>query len=84
MPTYLPDGDIVFTSTREPQYCMCNRHIMGNLFRAAADGTAIRQIGKRTLSLQHATTRYRALRPLESGSNEEAWAVGLACGRLSR
>ena len=38
-PLYLPDGDIVFTSTRQPKYCMCNRHIMGNLFRMGADGS---------------------------------------------
>ena len=37
-PIYLPDGRILFTSTREPKYCMCNRHIMGNLFRMDADG----------------------------------------------
>ena len=32
-PLYLPDGRIVFSSTREPKFCMCNRHIMCNLFR---------------------------------------------------
>ena len=31
-----PTAGIVFTSTREPKYCMCNRHIMGNLFRMDA------------------------------------------------
>ena len=30
-PIYLPDDRILFTSTREPKYCMCNRHIMCNL-----------------------------------------------------
>ena len=30
-PLYLPDGGIVFSSTRQPKYCMCNRHIMDNL-----------------------------------------------------
>ncbi len=54
-PLYLPDGDIVFTSTREPKYCMCNRHIMGNLFRMTADGANIHQIGKNTLHEGHAT-----------------------------
>lgn len=42
-PIYLPDGSIVFTSTRQPKYCMCNRHIMGNLFRMNADGSNITQ-----------------------------------------
>jgi len=48
-PLYLPDGSIGFSSTREPKYCMCNRHIMANLFRMEADGANIRQIGKSTL-----------------------------------
>ena len=52
-PVYLPDGDIVFTSSREPKYCMCNRHIMGNLFRMTADGANIHQIGKSTLFEGH-------------------------------
>lgn len=33
-PLYLPDGGIAFSSTRDPKYCGCNRHIMANLFRA--------------------------------------------------
>jgi len=53
-PAYLPDGRIVFTSTREPKYCMCNRHIMGNLFRMDADGANIHQIGRSTLFEGHA------------------------------
>jgi hypothetical protein len=48
-PLYLADGSIVFTSSREPKYCMCNRHIMGNLYRMEADGANIHQIGKSTL-----------------------------------
>ena len=52
-PIYLPDGDIVFTSTREPKYCMCNRHIMGNLFRMADDGANIHQIDRNTLHSGH-------------------------------
>jgi hypothetical protein len=52
-PLYLPDGRIAFTSTREPKYCMCNRHIMGNLFRMEADGANIHQIGKSTLFEGH-------------------------------
>lgn len=54
-PVYLPDGGIAFTSTRDPKYCMCNRHIMGNLFRMEADGSNIHQIGKSTLHEGHAT-----------------------------
>jgi len=53
-PLYLSDGRIVFTSTREPKYCMCNRHIMGNLFRMDGDGANIHQIGKSTLHEGHA------------------------------
>ncbi len=52
-PLYLPDGTIVFSSTREPKYCMCNRHIMANLFRMEADGANIRQIGRSTLFEGH-------------------------------
>lgn len=52
-PLYLPDGDIAFSSTREPKYCMCNRHIMCNLFRMEADGANILQIGKSTLFEGH-------------------------------
>ncbi|NQT13009.1 MAG: hypothetical protein HQ582_09695, partial [Planctomycetes bacterium] len=40
-PIYLPDGRILFTSTREPKFCMCNRHIMGNLFAMGGDGSNI-------------------------------------------
>ncbi|MBE3071034.1 MAG: hypothetical protein IMZ66_12435, partial [Planctomycetes bacterium] len=54
-PLYLPDGRIAFTSTREPKYCMCNRHIMGNLFRMDADGANIHQIGHSTLHEGHGT-----------------------------
>ena len=54
-PMYLPDDSIVFSSTREPKYCMCNRHIMGNLFRMDADGANIHQIGKSTLHEGHAS-----------------------------
>ena len=53
-PLYLPNGQIVFTSTREPKYCMCNRHIMGNLFTMNADGSGIQQIGHSTLHEGHA------------------------------
>jgi len=52
-PVYLPSGQIAFTSTREPKYCMCNRHIMGNLFRMDPDGANPTQIGKSTLFEGH-------------------------------
>ena len=52
-PFYLPDGGIAFSSTREPKYCMCNRHIMANLYRMDADGANIHQIGKSTLFEGH-------------------------------
>ena len=54
-PLYLADGRIAFTSTREPKYCMCNRHIMGNMFRMDADGANIHQIGRSTLHEGHGT-----------------------------
>ncbi|MCX6905073.1 MAG: hypothetical protein NTW03_16655, partial [Verrucomicrobia bacterium] len=52
-PLYLPDDRIAFSSTREPKYCGCNRHIMANLFRMEADGANIHQIGKSTLFEGH-------------------------------
>ncbi len=54
-PIYLPDGGILFTSTREPKYCACNRHIMANLFRMNGDGSNIHQIGKSTLFEGHSS-----------------------------
>ncbi|MEI6646939.1 MAG: hypothetical protein WCP12_12970, partial [bacterium] len=54
-PTWLPDGDIIFSATRDPKYCMCNRHIMCNLYRMEADGANIHQIGKSTLFEGHAS-----------------------------
>ncbi|MCX6998566.1 MAG: hypothetical protein NTV49_16150 [Kiritimatiellaeota bacterium] len=52
-PFYLPDDHIIFTSSREPKYCMCNIHIMGNLFKMDGDGANIHQIGKSTLFEGH-------------------------------
>ena len=52
-PVYLPTGEIVFSSTREPKYCMCNRHIMCNLHKMNADGSNVEQIGKSTLFEGH-------------------------------
>lgn len=52
-PAYLPNGDIVFVSTRDKKYCQCNRHIMGNLFTMEEDETNIQQIGRNTLFEGH-------------------------------
>lgn len=54
-PIYLPDGKILFTSTREPKFCMCNRHVMGNLYVMNADGSNLQQIGHSTLHEGHAS-----------------------------
>ncbi|MDP6525900.1 MAG: hypothetical protein QGH15_16915 [Kiritimatiellia bacterium] len=52
-PLYLADGTIAFTSSRDPKYCMCNRHIMGNLFKMQPDGANIHQLGRSTLFEGH-------------------------------
>ncbi len=54
-PVFLPDESIVFSSTREPKFCMCNKHIMCNLYHMKADGANIHQIGKSTLFEGHPT-----------------------------
>ena len=54
-PVWLPDGDIIFSSTRNPKYCMCNRHIMANLYRMKPDGANIHQIGVSTLFEGHSS-----------------------------
>jgi hypothetical protein len=48
-PMYLPSGDIVFTSTRDPKYVMCNRQISANIYRMEADGANIVKITSSTL-----------------------------------
>ncbi|TWU36489.1 Protein TolB [Novipirellula aureliae] len=52
-PIYLADGQILFSSTREPKYCQCNRHIMCNLFTMDLDGSNLDQIGHSTLHEGH-------------------------------
>ncbi len=52
-PLYLPDGGIIFSATREPKYCMCNRHIMANMYRMDDDGANITQLGQSTLFEGH-------------------------------
>ncbi len=54
-PQYLPSGEIVFSSTREPKYCMCNIHIMANLFKMESDGANITQLGKSSLFEGHSS-----------------------------
>ena len=54
-PIYLPNGQILFSSTREPKFCMCNRHIMCNLYTMNADGSNMDQIGHSTLFEGHAS-----------------------------
>ncbi|MGL4943314.1 MAG: hypothetical protein ACRC46_09000 [Thermoguttaceae bacterium] len=53
-PLYLPNGRILFSSTREPKFCMCNRHIMANLYTIESDGANLLQIGRSTLFEGHA------------------------------
>ncbi|NWK54724.1 hypothetical protein HW115_03825 [Verrucomicrobiaceae bacterium N1E253] len=52
-PIYMPDGDIVFSSGREPKYVMCNKHLSYNLYRMNADGSNILQIANSTLYEGH-------------------------------
>lgn len=47
-PLYLPDDSIVFSSTRDPKYIPCQRHLMANLFKMNGDGSNIHQIGYNT------------------------------------
>ncbi len=47
-PIYLPDGKIVFSSTRDPKYIPCQRHLMANLFKMDGDGANIHQLGYNT------------------------------------
>lgn len=48
-PMYMPSGNIVFSSTRDPKYVMCNRHIAANLYRMEGDGANIVKITNSTL-----------------------------------
>ncbi len=48
-PMYLPSGDIVFSSTRDPKYVMCNRQISANIYRMESDGANIVKITSSTL-----------------------------------
>ena len=54
-PIYLPDGRIAFSSTRDPKYIPCQRHLMANLFVMNGDGSNIRQLGHNTQFEGHAS-----------------------------
>ena len=47
-PIYLPDGSIVFASTREIKYVPCDTQFVPQLFRMAGHGTNIHQITRST------------------------------------
>ena len=84
-PAWLPDGGIVFTSTREPKYCMCNRHIMGNLFRMDGDGANIHQIGRSTLHEGHPSVMPDGASSMTAGNMSTATsATPKRCGRSTR
>lgn len=57
-PVYLPDGRIAFSSTRQQKYCMCNQHIMYNLYTMNPDGSGVNQIGVSTLAEGHASVMH--------------------------
>lgn len=55
-PIYMPPGDrIVFSSTRDPKFCQCNRHISNNLFAMDRDGANIEQISFNDLADFHSS-----------------------------
>lgn len=49
-PVYLPNDNIVFSSTREPKYVDCQRFIQSNIYRMESDGANIYQITKNKLT----------------------------------
>jgi hypothetical protein len=61
-PLYLPDDTIVFSSTREPKFCMCAQHIMANLYRMDSDGAPMGvcrpQLRRRPGSMDHEPGRH--------------------------
>ncbi|MBQ8837531.1 MAG: hypothetical protein IJ002_08535 [Clostridia bacterium] len=48
-PLYMPSGNIVFSSTRDPKYVMCHKRISANIYRMEADGANIVKITNSTL-----------------------------------
>ena len=47
---WLPDGDVAFLSTREPQFAYCWHAPVGVLHRMKADGTAVRKLSANYLN----------------------------------
>ena len=86
-PIYLPDDRILFSSSREPKYCMCNRHIMCNLYTMDADGANIQQIGHSTLFEGHPSllpdgrSAVRSVGIRRSQFRRRARGLGLQSGR---
>ncbi len=54
-PIYIPGNRIVFSSTRDPKFCQCNRHISNNMFAMDADGANIEQISFNDLADFHSS-----------------------------
>ncbi|MGB0413870.1 MAG: hypothetical protein ACPGJU_05430 [Coraliomargarita sp.] len=54
-PIYLPGNRIAFSSTRDPKFCQCNRHISNNIFAMDADGANIEQISFNDLADFHSS-----------------------------
>ena len=54
-PIYLPGDRIAFSSTRDPKFCQCNRHVSNNMFAMDADGANIEQISFNDLADFHSS-----------------------------
>ena len=54
-PIYAPGGRIIFSSTRDPKFCQCNKHISNNLFAMDADGANIEQVSFNDLADFHSS-----------------------------
>ncbi|MEX0321898.1 MAG: hypothetical protein AB3N63_07040 [Puniceicoccaceae bacterium] len=54
-PIYMPDGKILFSSTRDPKFCQCNRHISLNMFTMEPDGANILQVSGNDLADFHSS-----------------------------
>lgn len=54
-PIYMPDGKILFSSTRDPKFCQCNRHISLNMFSMEPDGANIVQVSGNDLADFHSS-----------------------------
>ncbi|VGO19655.1 HzsA-related protein [Pontiella sulfatireligans] len=54
-PLYVPGDRIVFSSTRDPKFCQCNKHISNNMFAMDSDGANIEQISFNDLADFHSS-----------------------------